>query len=442
MHLQEYNISSNHIGRIKPANICVFCILFYIFFSQIISVYVNYSESLIWFGCVLEIIVVVSYRAFQIKGYNPFILLCFFILIGMYCFHNSIELTKLNPLSVMGTFLLISLLVFCLPHSISWISFWKKIMFLFSFFHVMVTILMAIFSPLGDMMIPLWKKALGSFPQGTENGLYNYRVGFTLHFSANSIFCTCSLLISFSNFLSSTNPRDKRKWILCSVISLIGIFLTAKRAHLVFGILVCAIAYIVANYRKRFSRVSKAIIFLIIFTCTIYILRPYIPQLTDFFERFINTDFTNIEEFSSGRTIYWELCILQFLSHPLSGIGWYGFRDLYQNNLYSPSTGVQGAYLDAHNVYIQLLCETGIIGFACYMIIVLFLLITTISLLKRTQRYEGDRLIREGLLLSFSLQLFYLSYSLTGNCLYDFTYYIYILAVCAMLAVKRYLSKT
>jgi len=158
-----------------------------------------------------------------------------------------------------------------------------------------------------------------------------------------------------------------------------------------------------------------------------------IPELQELFSRFTDVDVSNFEEVSTGRSVYWALCFTKFLEHPLLGIGWYGFRNLYQTTIYNLSAGVQGMYLDAHNVYMQLLCETGIIGFVAYLIVVIYFLVETIRLLRQD---ETDGVRYRTLLFSFAFQIYYLVYSFTGNCLYDYTYYIYVLACCAMLSYK------
>ena len=72
----------------------------------------------------------------------------------------------------------------------------------------------------------------------------------------------------------------------------------------------------------------------------------------------------------------------------------------------------------AHNVYIQVLCEMGIIGFVLYTGAIILLLKYTIKALKyfsKTQEYQ----YKYAAMLSFCFQIFYLLYSLSGNCLYD-----------------------
>ena len=109
------------------------------------------------------------------------------------------------------------------------------------------------------------------------------------------------------------------------------------------------------------------------------------------------------------------------------------FREQYSTNLAAQFirdlTDISSyRRLDAHNVYIQVLCEMGIIGFVLYIGAIILLLKYTIKALKyfsKTQDYQ----YKYAAMLSFCFQIFYLLYSLSGNCLYDMTFYLYIIAM-------------
>lgn len=421
------------ITKFRPDNVCVLLVLLYVFFSQIIATFMNYTEFMIWIGASLVLVM----RLINRKLVRPHIsiapFLSLLILLFIYIFHNAISLTGLSTLSIMGSFLFASSLYITLPQKQEWTRYYGKILFAFSFFHVICTLVFFVVPPVSDIMVPIWKGYLGTYAAGTENGLYNYRAGFTMHYSANGIFCTCSLICTYISYLSSTFREEKKKFLIYSILSLIALFLTAKRGPLVFGMLACCVSYIYKNRSRKLSRITKIIIIAILAFGALYFLSPMIPELQKLFSRFTDVDVSNFEEVSTGRSVYWALCFAKFLEHPFLGIGWYGFRNLYQTTIYNLSAGVQGMYLDAHNVYMQLLCETGIIGLVAYLIVVIYFLVETIRLLRQD---ETDAVRYRTLLFSFAFQIFYLVYSFTGNCLYDYTYYIYVLACCAMLSYK------
>jgi O-antigen ligase len=62
------------------------------------------------------------------------------------------------------------------------------------------------------------------------------------------------------------------------------------------------------------------------------------------------------------RLALWGTAGALFLSHPVLGVGFGNFRSMY--NDYLP--GVTADQLDAHNLYLQLLSETGVVGFLLF----------------------------------------------------------------------------
>lgn len=128
----------------------------------------------------------------------------------------------------------------------------------------------------------------------------------------------------------------------------------------------------------------------------------------------------------SGRTDLYMFAFTLFRGHYLKGIGWGQFR--------KKSTGFFGiadATYAAHNVYIQLLCETGILGLC------VFLIAAASSLAYAVKKYRN--MVHTGstgpgkavMELGFFLQMFFLAYCMHGNPLYDYnfciTYFIGIL---------------
>ena len=74
-------------------------------------------------------------------------------------------------------------------------------------------------------------------------------------------------------------------------------------------------------------------------------------------------------------------------------------------------------------MYLQVLSETGIVGLVFYVIALIAAMIPGARKLKESIRNndEGRRPVLE---LGMFLQLFYLFYSLSGNPLYDYTFFV------------------
>ncbi|HEY6249773.1 MAG TPA: O-antigen ligase family protein, partial [Candidatus Angelobacter sp.] len=88
-----------------------------------------------------------------------------------------------------------------------------------------------------------------------------------------------------------------------------------------------------------------------------------------------------VDDFTStSRLALWGTAGVMFLQHPVLGVGYGNYRSLY--NDYLP--GVTPNQLDAHNIYLQFLAETGIIGFVAFFVLVASLVRVAIKLAKNT----------------------------------------------------------
>lgn len=143
----------------------------------------------------------------------------------------------------------------------------------------------------------------------------------------------------------------------------------------------------------------------------LYMLVPAVQTLV---ERLINaaSDTT-----MNSRVYFWEYAIMLWKSHPLFGIGFGCFP------VHIATGGVNLAkyhYIQAfaaHNIYYQMLAEIGIIGLALFLGLFIWGLVTSISLLKKTQN-TGDIQISTIILMGISCQIWFILYGLTGNPLY------------------------
>jgi len=96
----------------------------------------------------------------------------------------------------------------------------------------------------------------------------------------------------------------------------------------------------------------------------------------------------DVDEFTSvSRLALWGAAGYMFLEHPMMGVGFGNYRSLY--NDYIP--GAEPGQLDAHNLYLQFLGETGVIGFLAFGVMVFALARIAIRLAKNTE--TPDRVI-------------------------------------------------
>lgn len=128
----------------------------------------------------------------------------------------------------------------------------------------------------------------------------------------------------------------------------------------------------------------------------------------------------------SGRTDLYAYAFTLYRGHYLKGIGW----GQYRKNT-TGFFGVANASYAVHNVYIQLLCETGILGLGTFLAAALTSLFYAVKKYRKLLLSEGQPTAKAVLELGIFMQVFFLTYCMSGNCLYDYnfciTYFIGIL---------------
>ena len=253
------------------------------------------------------------------------------------------------------------------------------------------------------------------------NNYHGYMTGFTTHFSTNAIYLSISSLYFFSEILKKKNKKS----IFLFILSLIALFTTGKRAHLIFTLLCCLIVYIAQKSKSIIKKYSKIIVVSLFAILLFVLLSKFIPEITNIIVRFETLiDKGNV---LNGRSRLYDLAFNMWENHVLFGNGWGSFSYFYQTTLYSIGSM---SYLDAHNVFLQLLCETGIIGFSIFTILILCMFVKSLRRLKKNEKSILNNFI-------FAYQLFFILYCFTGNPLYDpMCYVIYFITIGFVLSNK------
>ena len=204
----------------------------------------------------------------------------------------------------------------------------------------------------------------------------------------------------------------------------IALLLTGKRAVLIFGAVGIFIAYFCLNADKPSKRIVKIIGVVILIVLLFFIARTFIPALDNFINRFIET--SERGDITTGRGELSSVAVRFFAENPIIGIGWDHYKYYY--------LAVYNKLLNAHNVFLQLLAENGILGAAPFFGLFVLLYVRAIRALLRYVKTEAEKdpACTLALTLSISMQTMFLLYCLTGNPLYDSQMLIPYLCSCAM----------
>lgn len=255
----------------------------------------------------------------------------------------------------------------------------------------------------------------------------------------------------------STNPGFSAGYITCAIIalvatmrgrfafSLVKLFLfvffvlallfTGKRGHVLFLSLSLALCYLLPlRGKKKLARCWNLFLVILVATATYFLLEdvlasiPFVGQAVRSVSGFLNG-----EDVSSGRTNLWSWAIELYHHNPWLGIGWGDYRTTVVGN------ATLRDELDVHNIFLQLLCENGIVGLSLFsLVFVSFWRLT--KKLYRFCRNSADPVFSSMVpVLYFSLayQLFFLLYGITGNTLYDQHYQIMYFMSCGMAVTCR-----
>jgi putative inorganic carbon (HCO3(-)) transporter len=177
---------------------------------------------------------------------------------------------------------------------------------------------------------------------------------FMFHF--NSLAGYLNLVIPFSIGCMVLAKDHWMRWLglICFATCTAALILTQSRGALIaYGGSLFVSVWCLAQKRTVRIGILAAIALMVALTA---------PMLTKYFERFQNVD--ELTELS--RLAIWACAGSMFLGHPVLGVGYGNYRLASLTYVPEPI----GGQLHAHNLYLQLLAETGIVGFMAFFILV------------------------------------------------------------------------
>ena len=308
-----------------------------------------------------------------------------------------------------------------------------RIILLFSMVHVAATWVLYFVPTLYERLYKLW----GYWPSGTEHNFQVYRAGITNNYSRNAIGQLPALFLMGAIVIVILMKRDlltraENGMLITAAgiaaLTLGALFLTAKRSGVLFGTAAILLGAVTYKYKKisivRFAGLGISVLLLLLAASRFA--APLQLIVNRFLELGKDTSTTN-------RIRMWKLALEMFARHPLTGNGWESFKYEYYLRL-SARTGSMYDYLDAHNVYLQVLAETGILGLSLFLTCIGTTFLITYRVIRARDRITG-RFDKAAVLYAFMYQVYFVLYCTTGNCLYDITFIHYTVAAGLMYGV-------
>ena len=251
------------------------------------------------------------------------------------------------------------------------------------------------------------------------------------HFGFVSDTSIAARYISFSIaylLVSLYTKKQTRKILTIVLLVLFGaaLLLTGKRTYVGGLIISLLIVYLVSAQGSK--KIKRIILLVVILALAAFILPmidalnniPAIARLLDVLDS-INSG----EDFFGYRATLYEKAIAFFKESPLFGIGWRQFRNSVQNEA--------GYSLNVHNIYLQVLCELGIVGLFVFG----FFFVKEYRLAKKRLK-ESNKRVGITLMILF-IQVYFFVCGIAENELYVATGFVYYFISCAF--AKQRLSE-
>lgn len=250
-----------------------------------------------------------------------------------------------------------------------------------------------------DILLAFNQKTLAVSKYNTFLGFFSYNalVGFSYQTGVTGYYLAVLEGLILCDVLFS--KRNKNIFIIeLLLMSLVFYFilLTRKRSQL-FIVLMITMLFLAMKYRKHLFKILGIGV-------VVLIAAYYLIEHTNVGLSLIERTFGKGVDATTGRTgIYMQL-LENFWKHPIFGNGFGSTIKLIRG------------YTNGHNIYLQTLSETGIVGFVLLAFILLYNLIIALKACKLSMKKQTDNFDS---FFCLYLQLIFLLSGLIGNPLYD-----------------------
>lgn len=246
------------------------------------------------------------------------------------------------------------------------IKMWKGLSIALSFYVILVAAMPSIYVKLIN---PVLSKASQEMNINYLSGGYGIAIG------GNIIIIDYIVAFAFLYYVCAflINRDEGRlyrvKCLIPALFILLAVFLINRKTEIIAILIAAAYMFFSKVTFRSFKQKKKNIrFFLLIFIAMMlfaFLLyrTGHLGRLGDFIETVLANKRTGANrDISSGRMLFWGIALNLFLHYPILGIGWGNFAEHIPAS--SQSIGIEKH--NVHNCYLQVLCETGIVGFILF----------------------------------------------------------------------------
>jgi putative inorganic carbon (HCO3(-)) transporter len=204
-------------------------------------------------------------------------------------------------------------------------------------------------------------------------------------YSHYGAFVVLILLILLARFIFDKSSYDRVIWTILLGFYFIAICFSFSRG--VWVSFIAAIGFVLFQRSKGIQHKKVLMIGGAIAFFSILLSMPHISDL-------IISRTKTIISFGYGanreRVLRWGTALMMFLRHPITGCGYGSFAFSYVNNPEIIGTYLTQFGMGAHSEYLQILAETGLIGFSSWMWVIISFFLYGFRLLKKLGQGEGE----------------------------------------------------
>lgn len=361
---------------------------------------------------------------------GTWVLIAAFILIDNYDLASSLASGGVIQLCVMIAFMLF------MNRSDSWIEQWLSIAVLFTFINAAATIVFYFNGNLYNQFIKIFfdYSLIPTLQKYYEMG---YMSGLWSHFSSNGIVLGMGALVIFEKTRQLFNDKEDEKYakakrvayIVCLLVAIYALFLSSKRSPLLAAIAAVVITLLISSGKNVMKR-----LFIITISCVavflLYLLAvKYIPGMDTIANKFMALEDSDAGVLN-GRELLWQFAIDMFDKSPILGLGYGSYEALTKSAALFTNT--------AHNQYLQILSELGLVGLILYAVAFITGVIYSAILIIKLVSNNGDKKDISMLCVSLELQIFVLIYNVTASSLTMYSVLIPYLLACTVPRVINY----
>lgn len=198
-------------------------------------------------------------------------------------------------------------------------------------------------------------------------------------------------VISGQLLFEPTSVRKRRiQWLSLCACATAVICVGRKGEALALLATAIILLLVIATPEQRKKRAFILVFSTAIAVVAVIALLPILRNVTAL-KRYVQMidNFLAGKDISSGRLELYALAWDLFLDHPLFGVGWGQFAQSIPDDfrLIHNGGGVQ-TLKDVHCIYLQFLCESGLVGFVCVMLPICYCYVQTLKQMLRLQKQQ------------------------------------------------------